>query len=83
MSDLLLGKRALVTGASKGIGLAIARAFAENGANVVICARQQQSLDKAVEDLRQDREGKDERLRSRRQQERRREPAFSNSQTRS
>jgi 3-oxoacyl-[acyl-carrier protein] reductase len=58
MSDPLLGKRALVTGASKGIGLAITRAFAENGANVVICARQQTSLDKAVEELRKTAKGK-------------------------
>ena len=58
MSDPLLGKRALVTGASKGIGLAIARAFAENGANVVICGRQQTSLDNAVEELRKTAKGK-------------------------
>ena len=35
----LNGKRALVTGASRGIGLAIARAFALAGADVAICAR--------------------------------------------
>lgn len=58
MSDPLLGKRALVTGASKGIGLAIARAFAENGADVVICARKQGSLDQAVETLRKSAKGK-------------------------
>src|SRR3954454_14152111 len=58
MSNSLSGKRALVTGASKGIGLAIARAFAENGANVVICARQQPPLDKAVDDLRKTAKGK-------------------------
>jgi NAD(P)-dependent dehydrogenase (short-subunit alcohol dehydrogenase family) len=58
MSNPLLGKRALVTGASKGIGLAIARAFAENGANVVICGRQQTSLNKATEELRKTAKGK-------------------------
>jgi NAD(P)-dependent dehydrogenase (short-subunit alcohol dehydrogenase family) len=58
MSNPLLGKRALVTGASKGIGLAIAHAFADEGANVVICARQQQSLDKALADLRKTAKGK-------------------------
>src|SRR4051794_25369272 len=52
MSDFLSGKRALVTGASKGIGRAIAHAFAENGADVVICARQQTSLNEAVDELR-------------------------------
>jgi 3-oxoacyl-[acyl-carrier protein] reductase len=58
MSESLSGKRALVTGASKGIGLAIARAFAENGANVAICGRQAQSLDKSVADLRKTAKGK-------------------------
>ncbi len=35
----MIGKTALITGASRGIGAATARAFAEAGANVVLAAR--------------------------------------------
>ena len=38
------GKVAIVTGASRGIGLAIARRYAEAGAKVVISGRKQESL---------------------------------------
>ena len=41
----LEGKVALVTGASRGIGEAIARAFAERGATVVLSSRKQADLD--------------------------------------
>lgn len=53
MSQFLSGKRALVTGASKGIGFAIARALGFSGADVVICARNQKQLDHAVSELSQ------------------------------
>ncbi len=42
----LKGKGVIVTGASKGIGRAIALEFAREGANVAICARGQDALDK-------------------------------------
>jgi NAD(P)-dependent dehydrogenase (short-subunit alcohol dehydrogenase family) len=45
------GKTALVTGASRGIGLAIAQRLVNDGARVVITARGQDSLDAAVAEL--------------------------------
>lgn len=50
--DLKLdGKRALVTGGSKGIGKAIARQLALEGAHVVISARNQETLRATAEEL--------------------------------
>src|SRR5262244_3466335 len=40
----LSGKAALVTGGSKGLGLRMARAFAEVGADVFICSRNEDEL---------------------------------------
>jgi NAD(P)-dependent dehydrogenase (short-subunit alcohol dehydrogenase family) len=45
------GKTALVTGASRGIGLAIAQSLVDDGARVVITARGQETLDDAVAQL--------------------------------
>ena len=44
----LKGKTVVITGASSGVGLAAAEAFASEGCNVVIVARGQQGVDKAV-----------------------------------
>lgn len=44
----LTGKTAIVTGASKGIGLAIAELYAHYGANVVISSRKQEAVDEAA-----------------------------------
>jgi NAD(P)-dependent dehydrogenase (short-subunit alcohol dehydrogenase family) len=43
------GKRVLVTGASSGIGAALAQAFAEAGATVGICARREDRLAEVLE----------------------------------
>ena len=45
------GKVALVTGASKGIGLGIARELAANGARVAISSRSRERIDAAAESL--------------------------------
>jgi NAD(P)-dependent dehydrogenase (short-subunit alcohol dehydrogenase family) len=44
----LSGKRALITGGSKGIGLAAAEALAEEGVDLVLAARDQAALDEAA-----------------------------------
>ncbi|WP_144186091.1 SDR family NAD(P)-dependent oxidoreductase [Elioraea rosea] len=48
----LQGMRALVTGASRGIGRAAAEAMAEAGAHVVLAARAKEDLDEAVAGIR-------------------------------
>ena len=48
MTSKLSGKVALVTGGSAGIGLGIAKRFAEEGARVFITGRRQSELEKAV-----------------------------------
>jgi len=49
----LTGSKAVVTGGSKGMGLAIAQTFAAEGASVAVMARNKPALDAAVERLRE------------------------------
>ena len=58
MNDFLSGKRAVVTGASHGIGLAIARAFLSSGARVVVCGRNPENLHQAVTKLQSEAAGR-------------------------
>jgi NAD(P)-dependent dehydrogenase (short-subunit alcohol dehydrogenase family) len=50
-SSNLSGRTAIITGASRGIGLAIAQRLAADGANVVLTARKQESADAAAEQV--------------------------------
>lgn len=47
----LKDKKVIISGGSKGIGLAIARKFIEEGAYVSICARNKEGIDKALAQL--------------------------------
>jgi 3-oxoacyl-[acyl-carrier protein] reductase len=51
MDISLKGRSAIVTGGSKGIGLAIATRFAASGADVAIVARGREALDAAVKQI--------------------------------
>jgi NAD(P)-dependent dehydrogenase (short-subunit alcohol dehydrogenase family) len=49
----LEGRAALITGASRGIGRAIARGYAREGAAVAVTARSVADLESVVEEIRQ------------------------------
>jgi len=50
----LTGKVAIVTGASKGIGEAMARGLAEHGAKVVVSSRKQEAVEAVAEGFKSD-----------------------------
>lgn len=52
-ADLLAGQTAIVTGASRGIGAAIAARLCEAGANVVLCSRSAESVGQTADILRE------------------------------
>jgi NAD(P)-dependent dehydrogenase (short-subunit alcohol dehydrogenase family) len=52
-ADLFAGKTVFVTGGGSGINLGVASNFAALGANVAICGRTQEKLDKAADGLRE------------------------------
>jgi 3-oxoacyl-[acyl-carrier protein] reductase len=54
----LAGKRAIITGASQGLGQTIATLFAKEGADVLICARSGKDLKLAEEQIRSEARGK-------------------------
>jgi NAD(P)-dependent dehydrogenase (short-subunit alcohol dehydrogenase family) len=45
------GRTAIITGGSRGIGLAVAQRLAEGGANIVLTSRKQDSADAAAEQV--------------------------------
>jgi NAD(P)-dependent dehydrogenase (short-subunit alcohol dehydrogenase family) len=51
MDKFLKGKSAVVTGSTRGIGRAIARALAELGASVVVCGRSKEASETAAGEL--------------------------------
>jgi len=54
LNQNLQGKTAVVTGGSRGIGLAITRELAREGCRVAIAGRDPQALEAAISDLRKD-----------------------------
>jgi NAD(P)-dependent dehydrogenase (short-subunit alcohol dehydrogenase family) len=53
MEGILKDKVAVITGSSRGLGYAIAQAYAREGAKIVIASRTQTAVDKAVRKLRE------------------------------
>lgn len=56
---ILEGKTAVITGGTRGIGLATAKSFLDNGARVVIFGTRQSTVEKALEELKAENEDYD------------------------
>lgn len=57
--ELLQGKTAIVTGGTRGIGLAVVRVFLQNGARVALFGSRQETADRAVSALKSEEPGWD------------------------
>ena len=51
---MLNDKIAIITGGTRGIGLETARTFAKNGAQVIIFGSRQETVDKAINELKRE-----------------------------
>lgn len=51
MSQSLVGKNAIVTGGTRGIGFEVARNLVQSGVSVVLCGRSQESVERAIRKL--------------------------------
>src|SRR6266852_9613757 len=51
MDLAMKGKKAIVTGASAGIGKAVTRTLAQEGVDVAICARRKEPLEEAAAEI--------------------------------
>ena len=54
MSQDLRDKVAVITASSTGIGKAIAKRFAKDGCKVVVSSRNQENIDKAVQEIKKE-----------------------------
>lgn len=55
--DTLKGKTILITGGGSGLGLAMAKGFCKSGADIIICGRTAEKLDKASAEIEKERDG--------------------------